>query len=115
MASIWKSYKIEKPHQYKSLESGQGDWIFEYTIPNNHVGFIEYVGSNYFDGTWFQWFVDGEDVEGKIYRELGNVSVPIRLDPPILFKKSIKVYAYNGDIATQILEWLCDGIVYHRG
>jgi hypothetical protein len=115
MALEWKSYRIEKPHQYKTLAPGQGDYIFDYQIPDNHVGFIQYVGSNYYPGYWARWYIDEEDVEGKIEREIGNVAYPMELNPPIVFRKSIKVYAYNGDNVTQKLEWLADGLVYFKG
>ena len=115
MASIWKSYRIEKPHQYKTLAPGQGDYIFEYGIPNNHRGYIQYVGSNYYDDSYFIWYVDEENVEGKIERQLGSVASPVEYNPPIRFEKSIKVYAYNGDMESHIFEFLCDGLVYFKG
>lgn len=114
MANQWAAYRIERPHQYKTLAPGEGDFIFEVTIPDGQYGFIQYVGSNYYDGCYFKWYVDNEDVEGEIRRQMASVAQPTKIDPPIKFEKIVKVYAYNGDTESHVMEWLCDGVIYRR-
>lgn len=104
-------------HQSKTISSGETDTVYLLTMPTKCYGFIEEVGLNNFNDCYFYWYVDGQDVEGKIEeRQIGSISEPKRYYPREIgpVKREIRFTAYNGSSRSQEFEVYCNGTIYWR-
>ena len=115
MQMQYPQYKFPRPHQYRTLSAGETATIYNLNIPKSCTGFIERVGSNWYEDCYFYWYIDGQDVEGRIERQMGSVSSPIEYNPPIApVVRNIQFTAYNGTDTSLIFEILCDGLILWR-
>ena len=95
------------PYQYKIIEPGKKDIVFEFKIPRDYVAFIEQVANSWFPNTYYIFMVDWEEV--VIEREIAPINLPKVFNPPILAKRIIRWIAYNKDTEPHCFEVLCDG------
>jgi len=101
-----------KIHQYKTVGAGKSARVFYLKIPNSCVGFLNQIGNNWFDNTYYVWKIDGAVVENKIERMIGEINSPKEFEPPFLVVDKIEFFAYNNDTTSHTFEVLCDGVAY---
>lgn len=113
---ILTSQKFPEPLQYKTVAAGTSDIVFELTIPEGKIGFIEYVGNNWFNNTHLVWLVDNAEVERKIERMVAPVDAPLKFKEgeEIPVKRKIIWKAYNNDSKDHVFEVLVDGRIFEN-
>jgi len=120
---LWYSYPLsneigETPggeQGFKILASNTGDFIYQATIPDNQYCFVDGIGTNYFANCYMILYIDNEDVLGKIERQIGTPAQPYDFRPDSYkVRKSVKIYAYNGDTVSHGMEAIVIGRVFYR-
>ena len=86
------------------------------TIPEGKIGFIEYVGNNWFNNTYLVWLVDNAEVERKIERMVAPVDAPLKFKEgaEIPVKRKIVWKAYNNDTKDHVFEVFVDGRIFNE-
>ena len=106
--------KFYKPHQYTTIQPGSSGRVYYMKVPESCVAFIERIGNNYFDNTYYKVYIDGELMESNVIeRQIAPINQPLVLVEPILVKNYIEVIGYNNDTSSHIMEFLIDGTIYH--
>lgn len=104
-------------HQSANVATGGArTQIFSFTAPSTGRAFITRLGNNMFASYTIEIVVDGQVMESGITREIGTVAEPQLFEPPIFFRNTFIVYAYNnGAVDALTGEFLIDGMVYDYG
>ncbi|RLF35611.1 MAG: hypothetical protein DRM99_04285 [Thermoplasmata archaeon] len=105
--------ELGKIHQYKTISSGESGTVFYLKIPESCVGFIRKMANTFYRDTYYQLIIDGEIVENKIERTVGEIDNPVAINPPILVRNYIKVIGVNNSDCPVTFEFLIDGEAYH--
>jgi len=120
MKDVWLSYPLinslnGQEHGYENLLPNTGAFIYECTIPDSQTCFLDGLGTNYFANCYMILYIDNENVFGKIERQIGTPAQPYDFRPDSYkVRKSVKIYAYNGDTVSHGMEAIVIGRVFYR-
>jgi len=103
--------RFHNPHRTLTLDAGENGLVFEEELADWEVGFWKLIANAYFGDTYYVIYVDDSEFE-KVERVFGDIEDPFRFDPAVVFYKSLRVYAFNDDAASHVMEVYCNGEVY---
>lgn len=100
------------PLQYRNVEPGTSEIIYDFTVPAGCVFHIELVGNNCFEDTYALWTCDGTLVE-KVEREIGSINNPVSIRHRWLAAQhSVKWKFFNNSNVTVPAAVVIDGTIY---
>jgi len=101
------------PHQYATVEAGETETIYDFTVPGSHVLHVHQVANNWFEECYADWKIDGARFE-RVERWISSINTPLVIkDRCILAYKNVKWIFYNKCDEDVLAETLIDGIIYH--
>jgi len=106
------SVKIE-PYHHLTLGAGESGTVFEY-YAGAGKGYINGLYCNWTADTYYIINFDGEPLETKTERQIGEITELEKYKPPIVFEHKMKVTAYNNSSAEVTFELLIDGEVFYK-
>jgi len=100
---------IGPTRQGELVRSGERKRIFYLKIPSEFVAFINYMSNTWFPDIILELYIDGS-FEERIERKYDSR----RIDPPIVVKNKIEVWARNNSENDYFIEFEVDGVAVLR-
>lgn len=105
--------RFRNPHRTLTLAAGESGLIFEEELVDWEVGFWNLIANAYYGNTYYTVYVD-DSVFEKVERVYGDIEDPFRFDPAVVFRKALRIYAFNNDSSSHVMEVYCNGEIYNE-
>jgi len=100
------------PHQSVTVKAGERVTVWNFKVPPGYVFHLEFIGTNWYEGTYLLLIVDGNQLE-KWERFVGEINAPINVKGRYIFgKQEVRVIAVNNSSEDVIYDIYMDGTVY---
>ena len=106
-----ESYRFPNPYQYKTVDAGASDIVWELRVSAGYKAFLSKIYNNWFASTWLELIADGFPIESKIERQIGSLTELESLPSELIAEKWIRLIAHNNDSSSHVFEAVLDGLV----
>lgn len=101
------------PYRKLSIAAGESALIYEEKLAGPEVGFWKFFANSYYGQIHYMVYVDG-GLYQKVERIFGEINNPAELKPPVVIKRSLRIWGFNNSTATHIFEVYASGEVYYE-